>query len=153
MARVNAGVDPRYLSDQHLIAESVEITMITGNLKVNKNKIVGDIPAQFCLGPGHINFFKDKLIYLAIRLSKVNAEMIRRGFSPGTSIRITEYPQELWWGWNPSPSDTDLVKNRICERLMNPKKAKAGFHKYYGKPIADIQAFCQELLISKRYFV
>ena len=39
MARVNCGIEPLYLSDQHLIAESVEITMITGGLRKNGYKI------------------------------------------------------------------------------------------------------------------
>jgi hypothetical protein len=38
MARVNIGVHPRHLADQHLIAESVEITMITGGFKKNNFK-------------------------------------------------------------------------------------------------------------------
>ena len=38
MARVNVGVNPKYLADQWLIAESVEITMITGSLRKNKYK-------------------------------------------------------------------------------------------------------------------
>ena len=44
MARVNIGVDPKYLSDQHLIAESVEITMITGVLRKNGFEIKSPVP-------------------------------------------------------------------------------------------------------------
>ena len=63
MARINVGINPIYLSDQHLIAESVEITMIPGSLKYNGFAIKGKVPEQFTLGTGHVNFFKDKLVY------------------------------------------------------------------------------------------
>ena len=43
MARVNIGVNPKHLSDQHLIAESVEITMITGSLRKNNYEIKSEV--------------------------------------------------------------------------------------------------------------
>jgi hypothetical protein len=75
MARVNIGINPHYLSDQHLIAESVEITMITGGLRKNDYKIKSPIPEFFNIGRGHINFFKNKLYYLNRRLLAVNKEL------------------------------------------------------------------------------
>ena len=44
MARVNVGCDSLYLADQHLIAESVEITMIIGSLRKNGYIIKGKVP-------------------------------------------------------------------------------------------------------------
>jgi len=78
MARVNVGVNPLFLSDQHLIAESVEITMITGSFRKNKYTVFSEIPKQFSLGKGHMNFFKNKLLYLRERHEQVNTEMKRR---------------------------------------------------------------------------
>jgi deoxyribonuclease (pyrimidine dimer) len=80
MARVNIGVDPKHLSDQHLIAESVEITMITGGLRKHGFEIKSPVPDIFKMGTGHINFFKNKLVYLKKRLGVVNDEMRRRNF-------------------------------------------------------------------------
>ncbi len=158
MARVNCGISPLYLSDQHLIAESVEITMITGALKKDKWFIKGKVPDKFCLGKGHINFFKPKILYLKDRLTEVNEEMKRRGFNPGTRINLleVEFPQGRIFGkayWDPSIEDSNLVRERIIERLKNPKKAKPGFHKYYKRPIEDMEEFSLKLLNSELYYV
>ena len=88
MARVNIGVNPKYLSDQHLVAESVEITMITGQLRKHDYIIKSEIPTEFIMGKGHMNFFKNKLTYLKRRLDSVNIEMTNRGFNPGMILRI-----------------------------------------------------------------
>ena len=90
MARVNIGVNPKYLADQHLIAESVEITMITGGLRKNGYVLKSPTPEKFSLGNGHINFFKNKILYLYNRLNAVNEEMRRRNFNPTTKINLDE---------------------------------------------------------------
>ena len=156
MARVNSGISPKYLSDQHLIAESVEITMITGALRKDDYKIKGQVPDKYCLGTGHINFFKPKIIYLRNRLDEINYEMKRRGFNPGTFISLKEFAlinPELCNHWKPSLKDSNLVRDRIIERLKEPKKAKPGFHKYYGKSIEDMDEFCNKLKNSQLYHV
>lgn len=153
MARINVGIDPKFLSDQHLIAEAVECTMITGSLVFNGYQIKGDIPEKFTLGKGHVNFFKNKLLYLSLRLSKVNYELDRRGFKVTNKIKLTDFPIEYIWGWNPKMEDSEIVRERIVDRLKNPRKAKSGFHKYYGKPIDNMNEFCDKLLKSKLHFV
>lgn len=158
MARVNVGINPAFLSDQHLIAESVEITMIVGSLKKDKWFIKGSVPDKFCLGTGHINFFKPKILYLKDRLTEVNNEMVNRGFKPGTSINLleVEFPQGNIFGkayWEPSFQDSCFVRQRIAERIKSPMKAKKGFHKYYGKPIEDINLFCEQMKKSKLFYV
>lgn len=158
MARVNVGCNPTFLSDQHLIAESVEITMITGALRKDKWFIKGKVPEKYCLGKGHINFFKPKIIYLRNRLEEVNEEMKRRGFNPGTKIDLTEISYLCRHNfsvknWKPCFQDTALVRTRIIERLKEPKKAKPGFHKYHGKSIEDMDEFCDKLLTSELYYV
>lgn len=153
MARVNVGCNPSFLSDQHLIAESVEITMITGALRKDGYKIKGQVPDKYCLGKGHINFFKNKICYLKQRLDSVNLEMYRRGFKPGTNINRNDFPVILDNNWTPSFQDSCIVRSRIIERLETPLKAKSGFHKYYGKPIADIKEFTEKLKNSKLYYV
>lgn len=157
-ARINSGINPKHLSDQHLIAESVEITMITGALKRDKWIINGKIPDKFCLGTGHINFFKPKVLYLKDRLEEVNKEMIVRGFNPGTKINLLEvnFPKGHVYGksyWEPSFSNTCLVRQRVIERLKNPLKATGTFHRYYGKPIENLDEFCNTLKNSKLYHV
>jgi deoxyribonuclease (pyrimidine dimer) len=154
MARVNVGVAPAYLSDQHLIAESVEITMITGGLRLHKYKIKGVVPSKFPMGKGHINFFKDKLLYLRNRLEAVNAEMRLRGFKPGTYIDLSEFPKELINDWKPTMEDSKHIRERIADRLANPLKAKKGFHRFYGKLLDDnLQTFQSRLLESDLFFL
>lgn len=156
MSRINVSVPPSVLSDQHLIAESVEITMITGSIRKDGYVIKGSVPDKFCLGKGHINFFKSKLIYLSNRLDQVNYEMKRRGFNPGTYVRLKEFAlisPELCNLWKPTFQDSCIVRQRVIERLKSPMKAKEGFHKYYGKPIEDMDSFCEQLKKSKLFYV
>lgn len=157
MARINSGINPKYLSDQHLIAESVEITMITGALRKDGYMIKGSVPDEYCLGKGHINFFKPKILYLKDRLDEVNLEMKRRGFEPGTKIDPVDFPARSyvnhWNSWQPKFKDSCLVRQRIIERLKEPKKAKAGFHRYYGKPIEDMEQFSETLKKSELFYV
>lgn len=145
MARVNVGVDPKYLSDAHLIAESVEITMITGQLK--KQKKMSKVPDKFSLAKGHMNFFKDKLLYLKRRLNAVNNEMRRRGFNPGTKIDLNLFKGSLLNDWTPSYTDTMLVRERIVDRLKKPLKLKN--HRYRRNNITNIDEFANKLLKSE----
>lgn len=149
MARVNVGISPTHLTDQHLIAESVEITMITGALRKDGGIIKGKVPDKFTLGTGHINFFKPRLEYLKNRLQAVNAEMQRRGFKVGTSLNTDEFRPVLRQDWRPSFVDSVQVRCRIEERLQNPLNAKSGFHRYFGKPIEDMSKFIDEMKNSK----
>lgn len=155
MARVNVGVNPKFLSDQHLIAEAVETVMIVNGFKMNNWSIKGQIPDRFILGAGHINFFKPKLHYLQRRLNDLNAEIIRRKFKAGNVIDLPNLPQvkRFCQGWAPSTRDTKIVRKRIVERLMAPLKAKSSFHKYMGKPITDMYQFCNNILNSPLHFV
>ena len=155
MARVNVGVDPKRLTDQHLIAESVEITMITGGLRKNGYLIKSPIPEQFGLGTGHINFFKNKIAYLKARLLEVNLELDERGIRNSTVIDLAEFPSHLHGHEFKFPlmRDSRIVRERICDRLINPRKAKPGFHRYCKKPIEDMKKFAEDLMNSPLYHV
>lgn len=153
MARINIGILPLYLTDQHLIAESVEITMITGALRKDGGIIKGKVPDKFTLGTGHINFFKPRLQYLKNRLQSVNEEMRRRGFKVGTTLNPDEFKPILRADWKPLLVDSVQVRLRIEDRLKNPLKAKAGFHKYCGKSIDDMDEFVEMLKKSKLHHV
>lgn len=151
MARVNVGVNPINLTDQHLFAESVEITMITGFLKSQNFEIKGKRPNQFKLGGGHILFFTDKISYLEQRLNAVNEEIFRRGFRTTNKINIEEYPTELRGDWKPNVEDSRLIKERIQDRLQNPLKAKNGFHRFQSEPISNMNDFINELNHSELF--
>jgi deoxyribonuclease (pyrimidine dimer) len=120
--RCNIGVDPRLLVDQHLVAESTELKMVPGMMRYrfsNKQKI-GKSPDSFRLGKGHMLFFTDKLSYLSERLVKVNDEMRRRKFKPGAPDYIDpyEFGDEYSGDWLPSINDSNLIRERIAEKLL-----------------------------------
>jgi len=151
MARVNIGVHPKYLSDQHLIAESVEITMITGGLRKNGFEIKSPIPNTFRMGTGHINFFKNKLVYLKKRLTAVNNEMRRRNFNPGTKLDLNEFPKKYHNDWSPDMKASMILRIRIYDRLKYPLNGKPGheYHRYKSSKINNYDKFCDDLLHSK----
>jgi deoxyribonuclease (pyrimidine dimer) len=154
MARVNVGIHPKYLADQHLIAESVELTMITGSLAKNGNAIKGKVPTNFKLGSGHINFFKNKLTYLDLRLTAVNLEMLERGFNPTTEIKLEAFPEDLCNEWTPSTTDMEIVQQRVSERLITRTNGKSGqgFYRYRSKPIENIEEFIQKMFNQKKVY-
>lgn len=155
MARVNVGVNPKFLSDQHLIAEAVEITMIVNGLRANNWTIKSQVPAEFTLNTGHINFFKPKLLYLQRRLLDLNAEITRRGFKAGNTIDLPNLPQvkRFYYDWAPSTRDTKIVRERIVERLKTPLKATSKFHRYMGKLITNLDEFCNQIINSPLHYV
>lgn len=157
MARVNVGVNPIYLADQHLIAESVEITMITGGFRKHGYVIKSQAPLKFSFGKGHINFFKDKLLYLDKRLQDVNDEMHRRGFNASTSIKdvLQEAPSRFVNDWHPTQVDTAEIRQRIASRLVNRVSGRPGqgYYRYNREYIQDVQIFSQDLLKSKLHYV
>lgn len=120
MVRINL-IEPRRLSDQHLIAEYNEILMLVGY--VRKYPLLEGIPSQFCLGEGHIKFFKDKLGYICDRHRLIRAEMGRRGFKNSKEICVEGKK------WKPSERDIDCIKKRIREKI----KIKPDFYRYYGE--------------------
>ena len=63
--RVNVGINPKYLTNEHLLAEYHEIQMLASTLKnlyiKNSGSSKKPIPLKFCLGEGHFYFFYSEL--------------------------------------------------------------------------------------------
>ena len=91
MARINI-IPPQELTDQHLIAEYREITMIPGSLNRTLNSKVGfkkeRVGKVFTLNRGHVYFFYDKGKYLNKRYDELVLEMIDRGFNPNPNRKF-----------------------------------------------------------------
>lgn len=110
MTRINVGIPPKDLSRQHLIAEHREIKRIPN--MVREGKLKGKIPAKFCLGTGHVQFFANKLGYLHVRYMRIYQECLDRGYN------VQNY-SGAWDGlpdgeyWEPTESDIQLIKQRI----------------------------------------
>lgn len=126
MVRINL-VDPKILSDQHLIAEYDEILMLTAYIK--KYPKIEDIPEKYCLGKGHMKFFKDKVIYLKERHEKLKVEMSKRNFRTNKTINLSQFKKKNKGDWNPKKQDLQIIKKRIVSKL----KLKPDYYRYYGK--------------------
>lgn len=116
MTRVNL-VSPFDLCDQHLLAEHREITRIPNTILSGKAK-VQNIPDRFCLGPGHVKFFYNKLRWLQYRYNDVHHVCLLRGFQVQYKFPDS-LPDELFNSWEPDAEDIELSRQRINERLSN----------------------------------
>lgn len=132
MVRINL-INPRSLADQHLIAEYNEILMLLGYVRkypgINARGIVEGIPKEYCLGKGHIKFFKDKLRYLKERHEQIKKEMRKRGFAAKKTISLSEFEKELLNNWKPSAKDKKIIKERLIAKI----KKKPEYYRYCGK--------------------
>ncbi|MFH1211927.1 MAG: pyrimidine dimer DNA glycosylase/endonuclease V [Candidatus Woesearchaeota archaeon] len=126
MVRINL-IDPKLLADQHLIAEYNEILMLLGYAR--KFPEPGNAPLQYCLGKGHIVFFKDKLLYLKERHESISDEMKKRGFRPEKKISLKEFDIGLQNSWKPAKADREIIKARLIEKINK----KPEFYRYCGK--------------------
>ena len=126
MTRINI-IPVSDLTDQHLIAEYREITMVPAALTRTLNSKLGfsekKIPAKFTLNTGHVYFFYDKGLYLEKRYDALVKEMILRAFSPDVKRMFPKdvFPYELFNDWTPSAEEQELVRDRIKEKIaMKP---------------------------------
>ena len=154
--RCNVGVNPKLIVDQHLVAESTELKMVTGMMRyrINKGQKFGQSPDSFRLGKGHILFFTDKLAYLARRLAYINDEMRSRGFKPGSPDYIdpNEFGSVYNHDWTPEKVDSDLIRERIIEKLQ---AKPPGFWRMGRKTlnIDELPVIISKMLESSVYYV
>ena len=128
MVRVNI-INPKNLTDQHLIAEYKEIIMLIGYVKKHSETSPDKIPKHYLLGSGHILFFKNKLSYIKNRFNKIKKEMKKRGFKANRNINISRFTEKLKKGWHASEEDKKIIKKRLIQRV----KLKPKWYSYYRK--------------------
>jgi deoxyribonuclease (pyrimidine dimer) len=132
MVRINI-INPKYLTDQHLIAEYDEMLMLLSYVEryphIKMIKGVSEIPERYTLNKGHMKFFKDKLKYLKNRHELLKSEMRGRGFKPTKNIDLKKYPKALHNDWKPQRDDYKIIIERITWKIN--KKPK--YYRYYGK--------------------
>lgn len=133
MTRINLGIHPEELCDQHLLAEYRELPRIVSAVmkRIDNGKGFDDIPEQFTLGKGHVKYFYNKGSYLVARQDAIIKELLRRGFN----IQFTD---ELQWPWEMienkylkypvtvfEQQDAQVIlRERICERLSKMSNAR-----------------------------
>ena len=119
MTRINVGIKPTELTNQHLIAEHREIKRIPNCIAKGKYNMDG-IPDTFKLGTGHVKFFYDKLLYLKNRYWKLYIECIKRGFKvQNYSSAWDNVPQELMNDYQPTYMDRKIIQERIDDKRIN----------------------------------
>ena len=124
MTRINVGIPPTELINQHLIAEHREIKRIPNCIVKGKYNMEG-IPNKFKLGTGHVKFFYNKLLYLKNRYISLYNECIKRGFNVQNYISAWDnVPQELMNDYKVEDNDIKIIKQRIYER--RPKTINQG---------------------------
>ena len=126
MTRINI-IPVSELTDQHLIAEYREITMVPSALIRTLNSKSGlnkqKIGNKFTLNKGHVYFFYDKGLYLYNRYDNIVEEMILRGFNPDLKRVFPKdiFPFELFNDWTPTIEEQEIVRDRIREKIsMKP---------------------------------
>lgn len=125
MVRINL-INPKYLTDQHLVAEYNEILMLFGYVRKHPLTHFNDIPKSYRLGQGHILFFKNKLLYLEKRFELIKKEMRKRGFKANKKIDLKCLDNRLLNNWKPLKSDIEIIKKRLIEKI----NLKPTYYKY-----------------------
>ena len=127
MTRINI-IDVSELTDQHLIAEYREITMVPGSLRRTLVSKIGyqesRVPKRYTLNNGHVYFFYNKGKYLYKRYQELINEMKNRGFNPDPNRKfpIDVFKNNgLYKDWIPTMEDYKIIRQRIEEKIaMKP---------------------------------
>lgn len=127
MVRINL-VNPKILSDQHLVAEYDEMLMLVSYI-LRFPSLDGTEPLHYCLGKGHMKFFRDKVLYLKKRHEKLKKEMKKRGFIARKTINTKKFSKNNLHDYNPVKSDFSIIRKRILQRI----KDKPNYYRYYGE--------------------
>jgi deoxyribonuclease (pyrimidine dimer) len=132
MTRVNI-IYPRMLTDQHLVAERLELTWVLSSAQRSLASKYGlSTHPNYTLGSGHISFFHDKLGYIRDRFGELTSEMLNRGMSPKMPWPDDSWvPDDMKKPYAPSLADVDVIIGRIRERLL----MKPSWYRYWGKPV------------------
>lgn len=138
MTRINL-VEPRELTDQHLVAEYRESLMVPAALRrslCNKGGFDKDtLPAVYTLGTGHVRFFYDKGLYLFQRYQSLVREMKFRGMSPDDSRKFPLHAFPFGFRNNYQPDDAALllIRTRIRDKIAQ----KPSWYRFFGEPITE----------------
>lgn len=143
MTRINSAIDPKNLTDQHLIAELRELPRIftAVNKRIEKGESFDDIPEKFTLGTGHVKFFYDKLSFLYQRHEHLKIEYkTRYGKEWKFKINTNMIQRPLVFSFNfnhkPTSEEKHLLIDRISTRIIESNQTP----RYYGEKITKEQA-------------
>ena len=123
MSRINIGIRPNELCDQHLIAEYRELPRMRAFAHERYARFgrVGPRPTEPTLGTGHMAFWLPYGIDLMMRYNDLCAEMRRRGFRPKLEWRGYMFQLLLLTPEEESACRALLIP-RIQDRLRTMKR-------------------------------
>lgn len=139
MTRINT-IDPRLLTDQHLMAEYREMPMVHAALSRSLSSLRGvdlsTLPPVYTLNKGHVRFFYNKGKWLYERYTALVRELEFRNYDldPGRVVNWNVFrDNNLFGDWEPNATAHRVNVERIIERV----KAKPQWYRYMGKGLAD----------------
>lgn len=135
MTRINSAISPKFLTDQHLLAELRELPRIFTAVKnrLSTNKDFNDIPKNFTLGNGHVKFFYNKCQFLSNRHHSLRLEYFDR-YKKHYDFdyqRISSIPDKFFGDYKSTDNEKQLLIDRISTRIMASKQIP----RYYGEAI------------------
>jgi len=120
MTRINV-IDPKTLTDSHLLAEHRETTRVPNTINSGKANLNAKIPPQYTLGKGHVSFYYNKLKWLHERYNAVHKECLERGFNVVYKWPDS-VPEHLYNDAEIHDEAYVINRERVLERF--PKNAK-----------------------------
>ncbi len=125
--------------DQHLFAEFREIKMVPKSLarSITARGIEGVlqmIPEHYTLNKGHVSFFYDKRVYLAMRYITLRVELVKRGVNFDRASCLDDarvyfgLPNTFANDYTPTPEALTIIRERIAQRIAE----RPGWYRYYG---------------------
>ncbi len=125
MTRINVGVQPCELCDQHLVAEYRELPRLW-NFQAKSLP-----PTQFKLGSGHVLWCAQYQGMLADRYVALVVEMRARGFS----VSYPEPPSGKLNGRRPSDKAIQAARPIVLERLAEKYRTMKKPPRWTGKKV------------------
>lgn len=143
--RINI-INPKYLTDNHLIAEYRETKMSTyyySRSSKTKNGIDPNrISKRYTLNSGHAYMWFDKFGYIDKRFKAILKEMETRGFQTNfRELNYTDIPETAFGDFVPDQNDIRINLDRILIRVAD----KPQWYKYNGETIPDWDSWYEEL--------
>jgi deoxyribonuclease (pyrimidine dimer) len=150
--RINI-INPRYLTDQHLVAEYRETKMITYYYVKSSEKTGGidksKISERYTLNTGHAYMWYDKFGYIEKRFKAICREMRRRSFRCDyDKLNYTGIPRSAFGDFVPTEEDIEVNLSRIIDRLYK----QPDWYKFEGKKVDNWYSFYQDLLEKGKLF-
>lgn len=143
--RINC-IDPKYLTDNHLIAEYREMKMITYYyVKSTQTKSGIDtsrISAKYTLNTGHAYMWFNKMGYVKRRFEDILTEMRVRGYATNfDTLNFTDIPESAFGDYTVTQEDVKINLDRILLRISKQPL----WYKFNGKTIMDWNSFYMDL--------